>query len=100
MQEQRRQEGSADVDPRPARDPVGGVKDALRAIDAPRSLGRSRPCCGFVDPIALGIGRGEPCETGTGPRVERNAERSSEYTGAERTNDLNVGGGEAFRDRK
>jgi hypothetical protein len=35
MQEQRRKEGGADIDARPACDPVGGMEGAVRSVQAP-----------------------------------------------------------------
>ena len=64
VEEERREEGGADVDSRPARDPVGRVERAVGPVGAPRRLGR-RPA--RRRPRRCRRARGRPPRDARGP---------------------------------
>ena len=85
------EEGGADVDTRPARDPVGRVNGAVRPVRVPTTLRPKRPCGGLVDAVAVGVGR-QLREAR--PRPGSNAaDRGRDHAGAKRAHDTDVCGG-------
>ena len=52
---------------------------AVAPVRRPGRLGGDRPRGGFVDPVAIAIGRSEARQAGSGPRVEGDAESARDH---------------------